>query len=224
VAIHGIPIEKEFTRTSAPILSVSVVQDRKTELTCALVDSGCEGYAFIDREYAKSVGLALRAVSRPFSLYGYDGEERDSRTVREYVRCDIKNGDHVDKDVVLYATPLSHYPIVLGHPWLKKHNPRTNWADGSWEFSDPYCLQNCNTTRHPTRQKTLKDVPKRYIPELNYRDIARVSLNAIQKCRIQRVRIGFSPHTNFVRVTPVEGPLDSGPLDSFGVTPIPPKF
>ena len=178
MAIHGIPIEKEFTRTSAPILSVSVVQDRKTELTCALVDSGCEGYAFIDREYAKSVGLALRAVSRPFSLYGYDGEERDSRTVREYVRCDIKNGDHVDKDVVLYATPLSHYPIVLGHPWLKKHNPRTNWADGSWEFSDPYCLQNCNTTRHPTRQKTLKDVPKRYIPELNHRDIARVSLNA----------------------------------------------
>jgi ABC-type branched-subunit amino acid transport system ATPase component len=47
---------------------------------------------------------------------------------------------------------------------------------------------------------------------------------SIQKCRIQRVRIGFSPHTNFVRVTPAEGLLDSGPLDSFGVTPIPPKF
>ena len=178
VAIYGIPIEKEFTRTSAPILSVSIVQDQKTEFTCALVDSGCEGYAFIDREYAKSVGLALRSILRPFSLYGYDGEERDSRMVREYVRCDIKNGDHVDKNVVLYATPLSHYPIVLGDPWLKKHNPRTNWADGSWEFSDPYCLQNCNTTRHPTRQKTLVDVPKQYIPELNHRDIARVSLNA----------------------------------------------
>ena len=32
---------------------------------------------------------------------------------------------------------------------------------------------------------------------------------SIQKCRIQRVPIGFSPHTNFVRVTPPAGALDS---------------
>jgi hypothetical protein len=43
--------------------------------------------------------------------------------VREYARCDIKNGDYLNKNVVLYATPLLYYPTVLGHPWLKKHNP-----------------------------------------------------------------------------------------------------
>jgi hypothetical protein len=37
--------------------------------------------------------------------------------------------------------------------------------------------------------------------------------------RSQRVRVGFSPHTNFVRVTLAEGPLDSGPLDLFEVMP-----
>jgi hypothetical protein len=36
--------------------------------------------------------------------------------MKEYARCDIQNGDYVDKDVVLYSTPLLHYPIVLGHP------------------------------------------------------------------------------------------------------------
>jgi hypothetical protein len=36
--------------------------------------------------------------------------------MKEYARCDIQNGDHMDKDVVLYATLLLHYPIVLGHP------------------------------------------------------------------------------------------------------------
>jgi hypothetical protein len=36
--------------------------------------------------------------------------------VREYACYDIKNGDHLDKNVVLYTTPLSHYLIVLGHP------------------------------------------------------------------------------------------------------------
>jgi hypothetical protein len=46
----------------------------------------------------------------------------------------------------------------------------------------------------------------------------------IQKCRIQRVRIRFSPYTNFVRVALAEGLLDLGLLDLFRVTPIPPKF
>jgi hypothetical protein len=55
-------------------------------------------------------------LSRPFSLYSYDGAEGDSYTIKEYARCNIQNRDHVDKDVVLYATLLSHYLIVLGHP------------------------------------------------------------------------------------------------------------
>lgn len=32
----------------------------------------------------------------------------------------------------------------------------------------------------------------------------------IQKCRIERVRIRFSPHTNSVRVTATKGAFDSG--------------
>jgi hypothetical protein len=180
MAVHGTTIEKEFTRTSAPILSVTLSQGELSELTCALIDTGCEGYAFIDKEYAQDKGIKLIPLKRPFSLYGYDGAEGDSRTVKEYARCDVLNGDHVDKDVVLYATPLSHYPIVLGHPWLKKHNPKANWADGSWEFNDPYCIRHCNRTRYPTRQKGLREVPKRYVPSLNHRDVACVSLNAVR--------------------------------------------
>jgi hypothetical protein len=80
----------------------------------------------------------------------------------------------------------------------------------------------------PKREKAAHNqVPHNGACIANERNfVAKMSLYKlpIQKCRIQRVRIGFSPYTNFVRVTPVEGPLDSGPLDSFGVTPIPPKF
>jgi predicted aspartyl protease len=52
MAVYGTTIEKEFTRTSVPILSVTVRQNDLSELTCALIDTGCEGYAFIDKEYA----------------------------------------------------------------------------------------------------------------------------------------------------------------------------
>jgi hypothetical protein len=110
------PIEKEFTRTSAPIIEISTIQNQNQKDTCALIDSGCEGYAFIDHDYAKQAGLLLVPVDRPFPLYGYDGEDENSRIIREYVRCELKSGDHVDKDAVLYVTPLPHYPIILGHP------------------------------------------------------------------------------------------------------------
>jgi hypothetical protein len=126
MAVHGTTIEKEFTCTSALILSVTVRQNDLSEPTCALIDTRCEGYAFIDKEYTQDKGIQLMLLSRPFSLYSYDGAKGDSCTMKEYARCDIQNRDHVDKDVVLYATPLSHYLIVLGHPWLKKHNPKAN--------------------------------------------------------------------------------------------------
>jgi hypothetical protein len=172
------PIEKEFTRTSAPIIEVSTIQGSNQKDTCALVDSGCEGYAFIDPEYAKQAGLTLTPVDRQFPLYGFDGEDKHSRVVRHYVRCQLKSGTHLDKDAVLYATPLPHYPVILGHPWLKKHNPTPNWADNVWEFNDPYCTKNCNETPTPARLRGLRNVPKKYIPNLNYRDIAAVSLRA----------------------------------------------
>ena len=89
MAVLGTTIEKEFTRTSAPILSITVKQKDLSEPTCALIDTGCEGYAFIDKEYAQDKGIELTLLNRPFSLYGYDGAEGDSRTVEEYARCDI---------------------------------------------------------------------------------------------------------------------------------------
>jgi hypothetical protein len=52
IAVYSTTIEKEFTRTSALILSVTVRQNDLSELTCTLIDTGCEGYAFIDKEYA----------------------------------------------------------------------------------------------------------------------------------------------------------------------------
>jgi hypothetical protein len=55
-----------------------VRQNDLSEPTCALIDTGCEGYAFIDKEYTQDKRIQLTLLSRPFSLYGYDGAEGDS--------------------------------------------------------------------------------------------------------------------------------------------------
>ena len=115
LAIYGMPIEKEFTRTSAPIIEVSTIQGQNQKDTYALVDSGCEGYAFIDPEYAKQAGLTLLLVDRPFPLYGFDREDEHSRVVRYYIRCQLKSGTHLDKDAILYTTLLLYYLVILGY-------------------------------------------------------------------------------------------------------------
>ena len=35
--------------------------------------------------------------------------------MKEYAYYNIQNRDYVDKDVILYATLLLYYPIVLGY-------------------------------------------------------------------------------------------------------------
>ena len=63
MAVHGTTIKKEFTRTSAPILSITVRQNDLSEPTRALIDTGCKGYAFIDKEYAQDKGVELTLLS-----------------------------------------------------------------------------------------------------------------------------------------------------------------
>jgi hypothetical protein len=80
-----------------------------------LVDSSYEGYAFIDQDYIKQASLLLVLVDRPFLLYRYNGEDKNSRIIQEYVCYSLKSGDYIDKDAILYATLLLYYPIILGH-------------------------------------------------------------------------------------------------------------
>jgi hypothetical protein len=42
------PIEKEFTRTSALIIEISTIQNQNQRDTYILVDSSYKGYVFID--------------------------------------------------------------------------------------------------------------------------------------------------------------------------------
>ncbi|XP_031758562.1 uncharacterized protein LOC108647661 [Xenopus tropicalis] len=42
-------------------------------------------------------------------------------------------------DVV--SSPL--FPVIIGLPWLKVHNPLIDWSQGSLSFSSPFCRRNC---------------------------------------------------------------------------------
>jgi hypothetical protein len=48
-------------------------------------------------------------------------------------------GDHHEKPVT-YVASISHYPLILGIPWLKKHDVNINFPRMDIQFPSPNCL------------------------------------------------------------------------------------
>jgi len=153
-------IEEEFKRARALVLPSTITLPDSEFNTYALLDNGCEGQSFIDLEFAKEKKIPLMPLRKPFKLVGYDGELTESRTVKYYVRADFRVGDHLEKEMVMFVTLLAHYYIILGLPWLEKHDPQTLWAARTITFSSKYCRENCNTPEQPQHQEMLKELPK----------------------------------------------------------------
>ena len=168
------------------ILPVTLERGELRLPTYALTDSGAEGKAFIDESWARSQNLPLIALRRPFALNVFDGTETSSGAVAYFVQSGMRIHDHFEPKIRLYVTKLAHYPVVLGLPWLKKHDPVVGWSANTMLFNSEYCRKNCNVPLKPTKIRALHDVPRKSRPEylparpegLKDRDIAPVSLQA----------------------------------------------
>jgi hypothetical protein len=65
------------------------------------------------------------------------------------IRMECTIGDHPGRPVA-YIASLGHYPLVLGIPWLKKHDINVNFAKIDTQFTLPNCLSHRTTvTPHP---------------------------------------------------------------------------
>jgi hypothetical protein len=56
-----------------------------------------------------------------------------------FIVANLRIHDHTKREAFLFVTHLSHYPIILGIPWLKLHNPELKFSKGTMLFNSPYC-------------------------------------------------------------------------------------
>jgi hypothetical protein len=167
------------------ILPISLGIGEKTISTYAMTDSGAEGKGFIDRSWAESHELPLQELKNPFGIVMFDGDLSEQGTVTHYVKATMKVEDHTET-IRLNVTQLAHYPVILGMPWLKQHDPRIGFASHTLTFESEYCQRHCNIPGKPNKVHALHQVPPKARPvdlldrpkSLQSRDIAKVSLNA----------------------------------------------
>jgi hypothetical protein len=72
-------------------------------------------------------------------LLNFNREEDESATVMHFLVRDLKLHNYLEKRAFLFATRLSRYPIILGLPWLKLHNPEISFAKGTMLFNSMFC-------------------------------------------------------------------------------------
>ena len=150
-----------------------------------MTDTGAEGKGFIDRSWAASHELPSKKLEKPIGLEVFDGREAESGLLTHYVTARMRIEDHCE-EIRLFVTQLAHYPVILGMPWMKQHDPRVGFANHTLTFDSEYCRKHCNTPEKPSKIYALHDVPAKARPQdlparpklLENRDIAKVSLRA----------------------------------------------
>ena len=112
--------------------------------TYALTDCGAEGKCFLDQGWAEERQLQMYPLRNPFDIEVFDGRTAESGKCTHYVRGQLRIKDHIQKNALFFVTQLAHYPIVLGMPWLKQHDPTIGFASHVITFDSDYCRRHCN--------------------------------------------------------------------------------
>jgi hypothetical protein len=107
--------------------------------THALIDCRCTGYSFMNDEFARQHNFPRYQLKNPKTVKVIHGRPISSGDITEYVHIDCTIGDHHEK-LVAYVASIGHYPLILGIPWLKKHDVSINFPKMDIQFPSPNCL------------------------------------------------------------------------------------
>ena len=138
--------------SSAASLSVRVelqsVIDQRIVSADALVDSGATSIGYVDKAFVARTGLSTTPLKRAIPVYNVDGSRNEEGSIREVVHVVLGYKGHSER-VLLAVTDLGNQDIILGHGWLKYHNPEIDWKAGELKLNQ--CPSQCGTCQQEAR-------------------------------------------------------------------------
>ena len=102
--------------------------------------------SFIDSSFAQLHGLKFSPLQHPQDLTVADSRTIYSGSITHTVRIAFALGATHREVLELFVTILGQYPVVLGLPWLRKHDPRIHFKHNTVTFDSKHCLEHCITT------------------------------------------------------------------------------
>uniref|UniRef100_A0A3B3QD29 ribonuclease H n=1 Tax=Paramormyrops kingsleyae TaxID=1676925 RepID=A0A3B3QD29_9TELE len=109
----------------------------------ALIDSGSAGN-FINANLAERMNLTLQRLAHPISVRGVTGDRMPEGTILYRTQpFQLSVGVLHTESLEVYVLPKSKDDVILGLPWLRKHNPRLEWRTEEIVAWSDQCLRDC---------------------------------------------------------------------------------
>ena len=91
---------------------------------------------------------------KPVPVLNVDGTRNQEGDITHYVLLTVSVGKHAEK-LWCAVTCLGKIPLILGHDWLKKHNPNIDWTTGDVKLS--HCPPECKSLMDMCFAKLISD-------------------------------------------------------------------
>jgi hypothetical protein len=83
-----------------------------------MIDTGAEGYAFIDTSFAQHHLFPLCPVTKLKTLHRISGHQ-DGHLGNHVLAAELQVGNiHKEFNAWLFATKIGTYPVILSMPWV----------------------------------------------------------------------------------------------------------
>ena len=139
LAINSCELEQQL------IIPVTLIFDNYRLSTVAMIDSGATG-CFINQNLVTRYQIPVKTKKIPRTLEVVDGREISSGIITESSDNVILEIEKHKERIQFDVTRLGHYPIILGTPWLKNHDPVIHWSRNTIQFDSKHCLKHCHST------------------------------------------------------------------------------
>ena len=117
-----------FNFPSRPLTQVQVSAHYKTLTRKVLVDSGAD-VDLLDWGMVKRLSIKTEILPRPITARALDGKILFNVThVTEPITLTF--ADKHTEDIRFHLFNSALYPLILGFPWLTRHNPHIDWRSG----------------------------------------------------------------------------------------------
>ncbi|KAI5116117.1 hypothetical protein M0805_000523 [Coniferiporia weirii] len=110
-------------------IPITIIVHDQNVSTNALIDSGAEG-KFIDTKFVIKHRIPTKPLRQPIQVRNIDGTPNQHGTITRFTWRLIKIGGQSITTTFL-VTSLGKEDVILGLPWLKRHNPAINWTTGT---------------------------------------------------------------------------------------------
>ena len=103
----------------------------------------------MDHTFAHKLQIPLKPLTHKIAVHALNGQELPTISLTTEDITLITSGNH-SETIYLYILDSPLAPIVLGHPWLIRHNPRVDWQQKSVLTWSTKCHESCLVSACPS--------------------------------------------------------------------------